>query len=178
MLIAVGSTNPTKIAPVEEIFRYHFGVDGAHIQVKGVTVNSGVGEQPMSDDEMFRGAMNRAKAALKKVKNAEYGVGIEGGLHRYGYGWFERSTVVILNREGKFGVGSSGGLALPDSIMEKIHDGKNLEEAVDEIFGTSQVGEGIGMFGLMTRGAVTRAEGVKHGVAFALARFLHEGLYR
>ena len=33
------------------------------------------------------------------------------------------------------------------------------------------------MFGIFTNGVVTRSEGVKHGVAFALARFLHDDIY-
>lgn len=131
----------------------------------------------MNDDEMYKGALNRAKNSLKKVKGAQYGVGIEGGLNKHSYGWFERSIVVIVNKKGDIGIGSSGGLVLPNTVIEKIHAGKNLEEAIDEIFGTKKIGEGIGMFGLLTKGVVTRTKGVRHGVAFALARFLHKNLY-
>jgi len=174
MIIAVGSTNPTKIRPVRAVFSKYFKT----VVVKGVKVNSGVDDQPMTDDEMYKGALARAKNALKLVKNAEYGVGIEGGLHKYSYGWFERSLIVIVNKKGEIGVGSSGGLALPDRIIKRIHEGKNLEEAVDELFGTKHVGETIGMFGIMTNNVVTRSQGVAHGVAFALARFLHADLYK
>ena len=173
MIIAVGSTNPTKIDPVKEIFLHHF----KNVQVIGVSVASGISDQPMSDDDMYQGALTRAKNALKKVKGAEYGVGIEGGIHKYSYGWFERSIVVIIDKKGNIGIGASGGLHLPDAIVNRIHKGKNLEQAVDELFGTDKIGEGIGMFGVMTKGVVTRKEGVAHGVAFALARFLHEDVY-
>lgn len=173
MIVAVGSTNPTKIDPVIEIFSHHF----KNIKVKGVSVSSEVAEQPLSDDEMYLGALNRAKKAIKAVKGAKYGVGIEGGLHKYSYGWFERSLIVIVNKKGEIGVGASGGLVLPEKVMKKIHSGKNLEQAIDEIFGTNKIGQGIGMFGVFTKGSVTRTEGVKHGVAFALSRFLHDSLY-
>ena len=173
MIIAVGSTNKTKINPVKEVFNHHF----KKVKVVGVNINSLVSDQPKSDEEMFKGALNRARGALEKVKDAEYGVGIEGGLHKYSYGWFERSLVVIMDKKGNFGIGSSGGLALPKKVIDKIHKGDNLEEAIDEIFGTKKIGKGIGMFGIMTKGVVTRAEGVKHGVAFALARFLHKEIY-
>jgi len=173
MIIAVGSTNKTKINPVKEVFNHHF----KKVKVIGIKVVSKVKEQPLDDDEMFKGALNRARGALEKVKDAEYGVGIEGGLHKYSYGWFERSLVVIMDKKGNFGIGSSGGLALPKKVIDKIHKGDNLEEAIDEIFGTKKIGKGIGMFGIMTKGVVTRAEGVKHGVAFALARFLHSNIY-
>lgn len=173
MIIAVGSTNPTKIQPVVEIFSHHY----KNCKVKGVSVASGIADQPMDIDEMYKGALNRAKNALQKVKGAQYGVGIEGGLHKHSFGWFEHSIVVIINKKGQIGIGASGGLVLPEIIMESIHNGKNLEEAIDSHFKTNKVGEGIGMFGIMTKGIVTRSEGVKHGVAFALARFLHEDVY-
>lgn len=173
MIVAVGSTNQTKIDPVKEIFSHHF----KDVDVVGVSVSSGVREQPLHDDEMFQGALNRAREALKAVKDAQYGVGIEGGLHQYSYGWFERSLVVIVNKKGEVGIGSSGGLALPTSVIERIEKGETLEQAIDALFGTKKIGSGIGMFGIMTKGVVTRSEGVKHGVAFALARFLHGDLF-
>ena len=174
MIIAVGSTNPTKIRPVKTIFSKQF----KNVAVKGVKVDSGVRDQPMSDDDMYKGALTRAKNAIERIPGASFGVGIEGGLHKYSYGWFERSLIVIVNKKGEIGVGSSGGLALPSRIIKHIHEGKNLEEAVDELFGTKHVGESIGMFGLMTDKVVTRSSGVAHGVAFALARFLHAELYK
>jgi inosine/xanthosine triphosphatase len=174
MKIAVGSTNPTKIDPVRHVFSHYFG---EKVTVVGVAVKSGVSEQPLDDEEMFRGALNRARAALKKVPGATYGVGIEGGVHQYSYGWFERSLVVIVDKKGEFGVGASGGLRLPKAVVQRIEKGLNLEQAVDELFGTHRIGEGIGMFGLFTKGLVTRTIGVEHGVAFALARFLHKELY-
>jgi len=173
MIIAVGSTNKTKINPVKSVFKHHF----KNIKVIGVKAESKVSEQPMHDKEMFQGALNRAKFALQKVPDAAYGVGIEGGIHKYSYGWFERSTVVIVDKKGNIGIGSSGGLALPKKITDLIDKGLNLEQAVDQIFATKKIGESIGMFGIFTKGVVTRTSGVKHGVAFALARFLHKGLY-
>lgn len=174
MIVAVGSINPTKTNPVKKIFSHHF----KNVEVVGVSVSSGVKDQPTHIDEAYQGALNRAKAAMKEVKSADYGVGIEGGLHQHKYGWFESSMVVVIDRKGQIGVGSSGGLVLPPKIIKEIQKGKNLEEAVDTLFGTKNVGSGIGMFGLMTKEVVTRSTGVEHGVAFALARFLHPKLYQ
>lgn len=173
MLIVVGSTNPTKIKPVKQVFAYHF----KNVKVIGVNVASGIKEQPLTDKEMYQGALNRAKKSLQLIENADFGVGIEGGLHQYAYGWLERSLVVIIDRKGNIGVGSSGGLVLPNKVIKEIKKGKNLEKVIDNIFGTKKIGRGIGMFGVFTKGVVTRSEGVKHGVAFALARFLHKKLY-
>lgn len=173
MIVAVGSDNPTKIAPVKSVFRHYF----RDVTVIGVPIPSGVSEQPLDEDETYSGALTRAKKAIESINDADYGVGIEGGLEKYNYGWFERSLVVIINREAKIGIGSSGGLVLPDQIVKKIHTGLTLEQVIDDVFGTRKIGEGIGMFGIFTKGLVTRSKGVEHGVAFALARFLHQHLY-
>ncbi len=173
MIIAVGSTNPTKIKPVEEVFNNYFG----NVEVIGTAVDSGVSEQPMSDDEAYRGALSRATQAIKSVKDADYGVGVEGGLRKTSYGWIENSMVVIIDTKGKVGIGNSAGIVLPESIIALIQKGATLEEAIDTLCGTEKIGEGIGMFGVMTNEYVTRAEGVRHGVAFALARFLHPEMY-
>ncbi len=173
-IVAVGSKNPTKMKPVEDIFRIHF----PDVCVVGVDVASGVSDQPKNDDEIYTGAKNRALNALHAVDGAAYGVGIEGGIANRPFGRFEYSLVVVVDRFGHEGIGSSGGLLLPDKIVGMIDEDKTLEEAIDETFGTEKIGRGIGMFGIMTKGVVTRAEGVKHGVAFALARFLHPDVYR
>lgn len=174
MIVAVGSTNPTKIDPVREVFSHHF----PDIVVTGTTVTSGVNEQPMTDEEMYDGALARAKRAITKIPGASFGVGIEGGLHKRSYGWFEHSLVVIVDTKALIGVGASGGIVLPPKIISEIHTGKTLEQAMDDAFGTTRIGQGIGMFGLLTDGVVTRSGGVSHGVAFALARFLHPDLYK
>lgn len=157
------------------VFAHHFG----KVNVVGINVPSGVADQPMSDNEMYRGASNRAWAAIQQVEGAQYGIGIEGGLEKRSYGWVERSMVVIVNQAHEEGVGITGGLVLPKKVISMIKkEGKNLEQVIDELFGTTKIGEGIGMFGIFTKEVVTRTEGVRHGVAFALARFLHQDLYR
>lgn len=120
MFVVVGSTNKTKIDPVREVFSKHF----KDVTVRGIKVDSGVDDQPMEDEEIYRGALNRARKALSKVKQADYGVGIEGGLHERSYGWFEHSLVVIVDRKDRVGVGASGGLVLPDKVMQRIHKGE------------------------------------------------------
>lgn len=173
ILVAVGSTNRTKIEAVQNVFRHYY----PDCEVTGFDVASGVSDQPISEEEMFTGAETRASTALILMPEAHFGVGIEGGLRKAVFGWFESSLIVIKDNHGRIGIGSSGGLALPDVVLRRIESGENLEQAVDVIFGTKNIGESAGMFGVMTKGLVTRASGVEHGVAFALARFLHDKVY-
>jgi inosine/xanthosine triphosphatase len=174
MIIAVGSTNPTKIDPVRDVFSKHF----QKVTVQGIEIKSSVKEQPIGDDEIYKGALHRAKEAIKNVNGADYGVGIEGGMVKRSFGWMEYSLVVIVDKKGNVGIGSSGSLVLPDCVIKRIHKGETLEQSIDALFGTKKIGKGIGMFGVMTKGTVTRTSGVSHGVAFALARFLHPTIYQ
>ena len=126
---------------------------------------------------MYKGALNRAKKILIKHPTADFGVGIEGGIVESFFGHNEKTIVVIINRKGHIGVGVSPSLVLPKKITDHIKKGKNLTQAVDTVFGTRDIGKGIGAYGIFTKGYVTRAKGMEHAIAFALSRFLHEGLF-
>lgn len=86
MKIAVGTTNPAKLKAVEAALAVLFPDEP--YQVLGVEVESGVSDQPMSDTESVTGAYNRAHAACTAVDNADYGIGLEGGLEQVGDIWF------------------------------------------------------------------------------------------
>lgn len=73
---AVGSTNPVKVAAVERI---HPGIDAV-----AVDVDSGVSEQPVGHAETRRGARTRARRALAADGAIGLGIGIEGGVARFG----------------------------------------------------------------------------------------------
>lgn len=173
MIVAVGSKNPTKIKPVKKVFSNYF----KNLEVIAIEVESGVSEQPKHEDEMFKGALNRAKNALKKIPKAKYGVGIEGGIHKHSFGWQERSLVVVVDKKGNFGVGSAPALSLPEEVTKLIEEGKRLDQAVELVSGAKNIRKGIGVYGVFTKGFVTRAKGMEHAIAFALSRFLHNDLF-
>src|SRR5688500_7058810 len=74
-LIAVASTNRVKIEAALTGFRRMFPND--HYEAVGVTALSGVSDQPMTDDETLRGAVERAKQARQVRPDADFWVGIE-----------------------------------------------------------------------------------------------------
>lgn len=174
-VVIVGSTNPVKVDAVKEVFSKHFKKD---LTVFGLKTYSRVRPQPLTDRETFKGALMRAKSAIMRVEQADFGVGIEGGLHQNTYGWFERQMVVVVDKRGEIGIGASGGLVLPDKIIKPVvEQGKELAHVVDELFGTKNIGQDIGMFGLLTKKNVTRKDSLIHGISFALARFLNEDIF-
>ena len=73
--VSVGSTNPTKVGAARRIFAELF----PDLEVIGISVPSGVPDQPVGEEATIQGALNRAKAALAAT-GAEWGVGLEGGV--------------------------------------------------------------------------------------------------
>ena len=75
-IVALGSQSAIKIAAAKAAFEHH--------TVQGYDVPSGVKPQPIGKDETRRGALNRARAALKHAaaskQHATWGVGIENGM--------------------------------------------------------------------------------------------------
>jgi inosine/xanthosine triphosphatase len=174
MKIAVGSQNPVKIEAVREAFQAAFPDE--NLEVSGVEVGSGISDQPMSDEETIRGATNRAERALR-IGEADYGVGLEGGIQKIGERWFDCGWVVVTDRAGRMGIASSLRAETPGRMMALIHQGIELGEVVDRISGERNTKQAGGHFGFMTNGIVGRKEGYWQGVVMALARFLHGELW-
>ncbi len=76
--VVVASTNPVKAQATLDGFRRMF--PGEEIQLESVSTYSGVNHQPTSNAETLLGAANRAKNAARNFPEADYWVGIEGGV--------------------------------------------------------------------------------------------------
>jgi len=174
MKVAVGSTNPVKINAVKTAFEKVF--PKRKWIVEGVKVSSGVSDQPMSDLESIKGARTRAKKAMKEL-NADYGVGLEGGLQKVGSNWFDSGWMVIVDRNGIEGIGSSIRMHSPMKMMKLIKQGKELGDVDDILFSKSNSKQGEGHFGLMSKNTVTRTSAYVDGVISALVRFIQPQLY-
>ncbi len=170
--VAVGSTNPTKIAAVEEAVRSVW----PDAEVIPVDVSSGVAEQPMGHDETIAGALNRARAALEAT-GADLGVGIEAGVIESELGMLTTGWTAILDREGRVGLGNSGAFLLPKAIARAIREGGELGPEMDRFTGQADVKRNQGAVGVFTGGRMTRSQALAVGVLFALTRFIHPEFY-
>lgn len=131
----------------------------------------------MTEDETVAGARNRAQA-VREQGEAEYYVGIEGGLSHAAGHWMECGWVVVIDDAGADeGLGASPKIMLPDKFYELLQTGATLNDACEKFLGVKNVGESIGYFGLMTNSAVTRQRAYVDAVSFALARFVHPKLF-
>ncbi|CBZ29219.1 conserved hypothetical protein [Leishmania mexicana MHOM/GT/2001/U1103] len=174
---AVGTTNRAKGESVVTVVNKCFPNETHEVRLCGVS--SGVSDQPMSAEETQRGALNRAKAALEVTSDADYGVGLEGGIEHIAGRWFECGWMVVLERKtGKCGIGSSARFEMSETIMRPIlNEGKELAEVIDNLTGEKDVRSGLGAMGVLTAGRLGRAAAYEHGLVFALAPFLSDSKY-
>lgn len=174
MTVAVGSHNPVKLEAVEMAFKTVW--PGKEWDVAGVDVCSGVSDQPMSDEDGINGARNRAKQAIENTQS-DYGVGLEGAIQKIGENYFDCGWIVVVDREGNEGIGSTIRMAVSMKMIEMIEQGMELGTVNDVLFKKTNSKQDQGHFGLMTNNTITRAQGYKDGVISALSRFIHPEIF-
>ena len=176
MRILVGSKNPTKIDSVREAFIKYY----SDIEVIGLSADSKVSAQPVNI-ETFEGAKNRAIELVDKNEKenlqAEYFVGIEGGLVQFFDRWFTLGLMCIIDKTGKSGYGTSPLFELPQSINEELLKGTELGDVIDRITGERNTKQSGGAIGYFTNGVMDRKELYIPGLITALIPFLHKELY-
>ncbi len=171
----MASNNPVKIEAARQAFSRVW--PETEWQLEGLTVWSGVPDQPMSDEETLIGATNRANAVKLARPLAAYWVGIEGGLQDRGdeleaFAW---AVVIGADRVGK---GKTGSIFLPPEAAKLIRDGNELATATDIIFKTTNARHSIGAVGALTRGHIDRTTFNAQAVLLALLPFMNPELYK
>jgi inosine/xanthosine triphosphatase len=168
--VAVGSTNPVKVGAARSVMA-KLAMD---IEVTGVSVPSGVPDQPWGDDETIRGAVARARAARESL-DADIGIGIEGGVVAAADGSVRSCAwVAAAARDGREGIGGSLAFTLPDHVAALVRDGMELGHAMDTVGGTHNVKQGVGAVGVLTHGLVTRQQAYEVLVAYALVPLMDQ----
>jgi inosine/xanthosine triphosphatase len=166
-LVAVGSLNPVKIAAVKAVLAPR----APRAAFTGVTVSSGVPDQPFGDDDAIRGARTRADAARRSL-DADLGVGIEGGCVETPDGMRTCAWAAVVDRAGRVGTGGSLAMPLPDAVAQLVRGGTELGLAMDTLVGRHNTKQGAGAVGILTDGLVDRQRAYETLVAYALAPFL------
>lgn len=173
MIVVVASQNPVKIAAVVGAYA-QMGL--APVEVFGVSVPSGVSDQPKSTLETLQGAESRAQRAREEHPAANHWIGIEGGVDDAEVGMLAFAWVVIEGG-GLVGRARSGTFLLPDAIAALVRNGKELGEADDIVFGQKNSKQKQGAIGLLTGGVIDRKSLYEHAVVLALAPHVNRELY-
>ena len=170
--VVVTSFNPVKIAAVEQAFLCQF--PSAQTRIVPIGVDSGVADQPMSDDETRQGARNRVAAAKQKLPDADYWVGLEGGLDDFDGDLMAFAWMAVAGPGGRISEIRSATLPLPPGVQALVADGLELGEANDRVFSTLNSKQAGGAYGLLTNGLMTRESIYTQTLILALIPFVHE----
>lgn len=172
--IVVASTNPVKIQAARQGFEKMF--PGQALAMQPAPVPSGVSDQPISSEETLQGALNRACAAARLQPDADYWVGIEGGIEDQGEEMLAFAWVVVHTPQ-MTGKGRTGSFYLPRAVVELIRQGKELGEADDIVFNKQNSKQANGAIGILTGDVVDRTRLYEHAVIMALVPFKNPKLY-
>lgn len=176
MKIIISTENKAKIQAVEKVLHQVWN----DFEIVSEKFPSDVSEQPLSEAEGIKGAINRAKNAKLKHSDADYWVGMEGYVDSNEYGMFLAGAVAIINKGGSVGVGVSAKMQLPNFIKEKITAGAELGPIVKDFMNDT---EGIirhydGTNGILSKGLYNRVDEFKDATKCALARFQSPEFYQ
>ena len=131
--IAVGTTSEYKLGFLKEVLR-ELKIE-ENVELFPFKAQSKVSDQPITDKETKKGSINRAKAALKHIKEAECSLGIEAGYHKNKEGKFEIfSYSTIIDRKNNKISCISHKFPLPKFHHEKVEANQQLCEHVEAYY--------------------------------------------
>lgn len=153
MKIVIGTKNPSKIAAVERAF------PAANNSFFSLNIPSGVSEQPATDEETIRGAVNRATAAAQE---GDIGIGLEGGVQEISLGLCLCNWGALVEKDKPPIIAGGARFLLPEKIAERIRAGEELGPVMDDFFNKQDVRKHEGAVGIFTNGLVDRADMFLH----------------
>ncbi|WP_020536734.1 inosine/xanthosine triphosphatase [Lewinella cohaerens] len=173
--IIVASKNPVKVDSALAGFQEMF--PDQSFTAEGISVPSGVSDQPLGDEETYQGAWNRVQAAKAALSDADFWIGIEGGNIIKDKEMEVMAWVVVLSKT-QLGKARTAGFYLPPKVIELVNQGYELGHADDLIFGVSNSKQTGGSSGLLTDGVMNRKRFYVPAVILALIPFLKVELYK
>ncbi len=171
MKVLVASRNPVKLRACQQAFTHVFPLETQ--EVTGIEVKSGVSAQPSGIEETRQGAQNRVQALLQSRFNADYYVGIEGGITQietriYAFAW------IVISNGKQIADACTAHFPLPDKLTALIKQGLELGDANDIVFGEQNSKQKGGAIGLLTAGSISRAALYVPAVEMAMIPFRPE----
>ncbi|GMM89429.1 inosine/xanthosine triphosphatase [Vibrio fortis] len=164
--VIIASLNPAKINAVKSAFEAAFPQQ--EFDFKGVSVASGVADQPMSNEETYQGAVNRVCNATQAIPEGDFYVGLEAGIEgNVTFAW------MVIESNGQRGESRSASLMLPPQVIEKLAHANELGDVMDEVFGTDNIKQKGGAIGLLTHNQLTRSSVYHQALILALIPFVN-----
>ncbi|HLO12021.1 MAG TPA: DUF84 family protein [Pseudoneobacillus sp.] len=163
MKIIIGTKNPAKILAVQNAF---IGEN----EFISVDVPSGVSEQPFSDEETIKGAINRAQEALEMGKG-DIGIGLEGGVQESSYGLLLCNWGALVYKGQTPIIAGGARILLPEEIAIRLRNGEELGPIMDDYAKKQNIRKKEGAVGVFTNGKIDRAAMFTHVTKLLVGQF-------
>jgi inosine/xanthosine triphosphatase len=173
--IAVGSKNPVKANAIRLAFERIFPRDTFDTESYGAP--SGVADQPKSDHETLSGACNRMHAVREALPQADFWVGIEGGIEDTAEGMNAFAWIVVSSNS-TCGKSRTATFPLPHAIADLIRQGVELGHATDQVFGRDNTKHKEGAIGVLSDNVIDRTMLYEHAALMALVALKNSELYQ
>jgi inosine/xanthosine triphosphatase len=167
MKIIIGSTNPAKVAAVKNAFSYTYS------EFISLDISSGVSEQPFSDDETIKGALNRAVGSLQQG-NGDIGIGLEGGVQETEIGLLICNWGALATNTMEPIIAGGARFLLPEEIALRLRAGEELGPVMDDYAKKSNVRKNEGAVGIFTNGLMNRAEMFSHLMTLLVGQYHYQ----
>jgi inosine/xanthosine triphosphatase len=170
--VKVGTHNPLKVRATRNVLEQIY----SNVDVEGIEVDSGVGDQPIGLDETIEGAVNRARNAFM---DADLSVGIESGLLATPHsitGYLDLQWCAIYDGD-RITLGVSAGFEYPPAVMEEVLKGEEVGEVMDRVTGVEKLGQKTGAVSYLSRGLLDRTANTEQCVFMAMIPRMNAGVY-
>ena len=178
LTFAVGTTRAPKVDGIKaglEICATHYAPLAGEKTFICEKTESGVSDMPLSIEETMQGAKNRANSLLAQGVDADYYVGIEGGVSRFGDKAYLFGTVYVQNREGEGHFGISPMIEVPSSIDHMLYvEGKELGPVMAKLSGKVDIRSENGSMGAWSEDMFTRKDEFEVAMKAAMAPFFNK----
>ncbi|EPW6432129.1 inosine/xanthosine triphosphatase [Vibrio parahaemolyticus] len=162
--VVIASLNPAKINAVKSAFQSAFPQQA--FEFVGISVPSEVADQPMTNEETHRGAVNRVKNAKVEMPTADFYVGLEAGIEgNVTFAW------MVIESDTHRGESRSASLMLPPEVLAQLADANELGDVMDKVFGTENIKQKGGAISLLTQNKLTRSSVYHQALILALIPF-------
>ncbi|TOE51997.1 inosine/xanthosine triphosphatase [Vibrio parahaemolyticus] len=162
--VVIASLNPAKINAVKSAFQSAFPQQA--FEFVGISVPSEVADQPMTNEETHRGAVNRVKNAKVEMPTADFYVGLEAGIEdNVTFAW------MVIESDTHSGESRSASLMLPPEVLAQLADANELGDVMDKVFGTENIKQKGGAISLLTQNQLTRSSVYHQALILALIPF-------
>ncbi|MDD2891585.1 MAG: inosine/xanthosine triphosphatase [Candidatus Gracilibacteria bacterium] len=177
MKIAIGTTSSPKVAGVQEAVAVcpYFKDIRDTIEYVLEKVPSDVSDMPLSLEVTLEGARNRAMNLRKKGIEADFYVGIEGGVWSVLDKKVLGGTIYIMNKAGEGHFGISQVMEVP-SLIEKMlyEEGKELGPVMEALKGSVHSRSEEGSMGAWSDNMLVRKDEFSLAFKAAIAPFYNE----